>query len=253
MVPEDYDVCMLTREQKKRYFMFAFPVLFLLGYVFYSGIIVPLLMGCISIPCLRFYAKSEADKRKNILRIQLKDMLYSISSSVNAGRHLGEAISDSEEAVSLIHGVDSLITREIRYMKVQMSELNCSEETVLRNFAKRTHIREISDFADVCIICRKTGGDLAGAVYRSVQQLCENIDLKREKDVLMSQKKLESKILAVMPGLIIALIRLSSSGYLDVMYETLTGRLLMTAALAANAGSFLWCLKLTKDDNYGEN
>ena len=103
----------------------------------------------------------------------------------------------------------------------------------------------------MCIICRKTGGDLAGAVYRSVQQLCENIDLKREKDVLMSQKKLESKILAVMPGLIIALIRLSSSGYLNVMYETLTGRLLMTAALAANAGSYLWCLKLTRDDNYG--
>lgn len=179
-------------------------------------------------------------------------MLYSISSSVNAGRHLGEAISESEDSVVMIHGPDSIIVNEIRHMKIQMNEMNCSEEIVMMDFAERSHVTEISDFMEVWTICRKTGGDLANAVYRAAEQLSENMDLKREKDVLMSQKKLETKILALMPGAVIALIRLSSSGYMDVMYETLTGRLLMTAAFIANIGAFIWSNRLTEGDKYLE-
>ena len=47
-------------------------------------------------------------------------------------------------------------------------------------------------------------------------------------------------LLAVMPVAVTALINLASSDYLETMYTTFTGRIIMTIALAGTVGSFLW-------------
>lgn len=62
---------------------------------------------------------------------------------------------------------------------------------------------------------------------------------------MLSQKKLESKILAVMPVALTAMINIASADYLAVMYQTFAGRLIMTAALIGTAGSFVWSTKMT--------
>jgi len=241
---------MPDKKELTEYFLVSSSIIFVVAYIFYSSAALSLLMSLLSIAGLKYYMRSKSTQRKNELRIQFKDMLYSVSASVNAGRHLGEAIQESEKTVAMLYGENSLIVKEIRYMKLKMSEVNCSEETVLNDIAERSHVSEISDFADVCIMCRKTGGDMAGVIYRAAENICEKIDLKRERDVLMSQKKLESRILAVMPSIVICLIRFTSAGYLDVMYSTAAGRIAMTAAFAANIISFVWCLKLTEGERF---
>ena len=193
---------------------------------------------------LKGYSRTLADRRKMELRIQFKDMLYSISSSVSSGRHLKEAIIDAEAPAALIHGGDSIIVREIRNMKRIMTETNCSEDVVLTDLAKRSKIREIADFTDVCITCKYTGGDLTAMIDKAVLLLGENIELQREKDVMLSQKKLESKILVVMPVALTALVNLCSADYLAVMYQTFLGRIIMTAAFLGTAGSYLWSSRM---------
>ena len=186
-----------------------------------------------------------ADRRKNALRLQFKDMLYSLSSSITSGKHLPEAIEESYGSVSLIHGKNSLLAQEIDNMVRQMKEANVTDEAVLTDLSSRSGIREIMDFSEVCITCRKTGGDLNKMIFRAVTLLSQNIDLQKEKEVLMAQKKLEIKILAVMPVAVGLLIDLTSSDYLEVMYTTILGRLLMTVAFLGTGVSFLWSLKLT--------
>lgn len=250
MVPEDYDVYIPEPKEIREFFAGSVSVLIFLGYVFYSRLIVSVVLSLLSFVGYRYYIKSRVHRRKNELMIQFKDMLYSVSASVNAGRHLGEALADSEDTLIMIYGYDCLMAREIRHMKLKMSEVNCSEEMVLMDLSDRTHISEIADFAEVCIMCRKTGGDLAGVIYRAAENLCEKIDLKRERDVLMSQKKLESRILAVMPSVVICIIRFTSSGYIDVMYDTPEGLIAMSAAFAANIFSFVWCIRLTDGERF---
>lgn len=194
---------------------------------------------------LKSYKKMLAGKRKMELRIQFKDMLYAVSSSVSSGRHLNDAISEAEDSVTLIHGSDSIMTREIRNMKKIMKETNCSEDVVLTDLANRSNIREIASFTDVCITCKYTGGDLTAMIGKAVSLLTENIELQREKDVMLSQKKLESRILVVMPVALTAMINIASADYLSVMYTTIEGRLIMTAALLGTAGSFIWSSRMT--------
>lgn len=199
-----------------------------------------MIAGAFSLLGVRVYKHALADKRKETLRVQFKDMLYSISSAIAAGRHLNEAIMESEKTVSLINGEECILAAEIRNMSRKMLETNCTADDVLRDLSLRSKVKEISDFADVCIICQRTGGDLTKMISKAVMLLTQNIELQKEKNVMLSQKKTESIILAVMPVLVTALINIAAPDYLSVMYTTLAGRLIMTAALASTIISFLW-------------
>lgn len=245
MLPEDYDIYILSRREKQNYFTITMLILFSAGYVFYKSVTVALIMCIFSAAGLPFYKRMLADRRKNALRTQFKDMLYSVSSSVMSGRHLPEAIEGSYNAVTLIHGEESILALEIKNMIRQMKQANSSDETVIKDLAERSKIREINDFADACATCRRTGGDLNRMIFHSVNLLSHNIEIQKEKEVLMAQKKLESRMLAVMPLIVTGFINMSSSDYLDCMYTTFTGRILMSAAFAGTVVSFLWSMKMT--------
>jgi len=245
MLPQDYNLYRLSRREVENYLVLTGILLFVSGYVFYQSLIFSAFMSMTSIAGLPWYRRMLADRRKNELRIQFKDMLYSVASSVTAGRYLPEAIEESYSAVSMIHGENSILAREIENMVRQMKEANSSDEAVLTDLAVRSNVRELMDFSDVCLTCRKTGGDLSRMIIRAVALLSQNIDIQKEKEVLMAQKKLESRILAAMPVVVTGFINLSSNDYLEVMYTTAAGRILMTAAFAGTAFSFLWSMKLT--------
>ncbi len=244
MVPSSYDQYTFSAKELRGYFLKCYCVLFVCAYVFYRNFPVALAAGVFSAAGLGIFRKSLIDERKNSVRAQFKDMLYSISSSITSGRHLKEAIEESLETVVLIHGEQAVLATEIRNMCRLMRETNCTAETALQDLADRSGIKEIADFTDVCVICQYTGGDLADMIAKAVMLLTQNIELQREKDVMLSQKKLECKILALMPVLVTALINLTAADYLAVMYTTLIGRFIMTMALFVNAGSFLWSMKM---------
>lgn len=243
-VPADYSSYVLSGEEKRNYFIKAVLSLFICGYVFYGNIFAAVAAGALSLAGLKTYKKALAEKRRGRLRNEFKDMLYSVSSSVSSGRHLNEAIEEAESAVALIHGSDSILAAEIRNMIRVMKETNCSEDTVLIDLSRRAGIREISDFTDVCLTCKYSGGDLTKMIGKAVYLLTQNIELQKEKEMLLSQKKLECRILAVMPVAITAFINIASADYLTMMYTTLAGRLIMTVAMAATVGSFLWSSRM---------
>ena len=250
-VPSDYSVYHLTASELRDYLIRASLALFICGYVFYGNLIAAFVAGVFSLSGIKVYKKSLADRRKSALRVQFKDLLYSVSSSVSSGRHLNEALEDSERAVALIHGRDSILAVEIRTMCRVMRDTNCTEDVVLTDLSKRSGVREIADFTDVCLTCKYSGGDLPGMISKAVYLLTQNIELEKEKEVMLSQKKMESRILAVMPVAVTALINLTSGDYLAMMYNTLTGRIIMTIALAGTVGSFLWSSQMIHADIKG--
>ncbi len=245
MIPENYDVYKLTKEEKLNYLLKSFGILFLCGYVFYADVLPALFIGGLSLLGIGIYKRSLAEKRKGELRIQFKDMLYSISSSVTSGRHMDEAIIESEKTIACLLYTSPSPRDQVKNMCRIMRETNCSEETVLIDLSERSKVREICDFTDVCLTCRTTGGDINMMIQKAVSLLTENIELQKEKEVTLSQKKLESKLLACMPVAVTGLTNMASPDYLEAMYTTAFGRVLMTIALLGTCISFLWSMKMT--------
>ena len=70
--------------------------------------------------------------------------------------------------------------------------------------------------------------------------------LKRELKKTLAQKKYESKILVILPFMIIVILNLVSPDYLAPLYDTLTGRIVMTTALSGMAISWFISKKITE-------
>ena len=137
---------------------------------------------------------------------------------------------------------------ELLRMISVIRETNCSAEPLLKDLARRSHVDEIAEFVDVCMTCRKTGGDISGLINKASEIITQNIELAREKHVMLSQKRLESRILALMPPVVIFFINMSSSDYLIMMYTTIEGRLVMAISLMGTIGSFLWSFRMISFD-----
>lgn len=187
-------------------------------------------------------------EQKTELTHQFRDMLYSVSASVSAGRHLPEALFAARENMKLIYGDQGLIVQELNTIVKGLYESKESEEQVLMSFAKRTGIEDIEDFVEIYLTCRSTGGDLEGIIIKTANVIMEKITIQREIQMLTAQKKFEGKLLMALPFIVIGFLELSSPEYLSVMYETIQGRIMMTAALIGICLAYVISSKVTAID-----
>ena len=77
------------------------------------------------------------------------------------------------------------------------------------------------------------GGNLEKIIGHTTEILTDKMNIDREIKTITSQKKVEGRIISVMPLLMLLMLNIFSYSYIEPLYITLTGRLLMTAALAA--------------------
>ena len=79
---------------------------------------------------------------------------------------------------------------------------------------------------------RKAGGDMEKVISKTADILTDKISIEKEIRAIISQKQVEAKIITVMPLVILAGLNITSSGYIDPLYETIAGRIIMTVSLA---------------------
>lgn len=244
-IPKSYDTYDLDKEEKQKYTILFAVALFIIAYIFYKSLVISACITVFSPYCLKFYAKYMCQKRKDELTLQFKDALYSISSSVAANRQIPEAIKDACGHMQMIHGADSYIATEFMNMTKRIHESKESEEHVLSEFAQRANIDDIWNFYDVYITCKETGGDLEKVLTKTTKVIMEKISIYAEIKTQTAQKKLEAKILALMPIIATLFLQVCSPDYISVMYETFLGRCIMTSALLGIVIAYLLSMKIT--------
>ena len=96
----------------------------------------------------------------------------------------------------------------------------------------RSGCQDIESFTDVYLSVRETGGDMEKVISKTADILTDKISIEKEIRAIISQKQVEAKIITVMPLVILAGLNITSSGYIDPLYETIAGRIIMTVSLA---------------------
>ena len=129
------------------------------------------------------------------------------------------------------------LTREFNRINSQI-KVSVPVETLLFDLAERTELEDIENFATVFASAKRTGGNMTEIIRSSARTIGEKIDVEREIETTLAAKKYEQKILSVMPCAIILYMQLSSPGFLDVLYNTAFGAIVMTLCLAVYAGAF---------------
>ena len=144
-----------------------------------------------------------------------------------------------------MYGAESMIYQEF-YKIVQGITNGIGIEVLMRRFAERMKLAEIWEFADIFAIAKRSGGNLTEIIYETAAIISEKIDVEKEIQVLLAAKRLEQNIMSVIPFAIILYVSAASSGYFDVLYETIAGRTVMSICLAVYAAAYIMGVKITE-------
>lgn len=218
--------------------------LFLVGYVFYQNMVWAGLISLFGLKYPKMHKKQVIKKRKNMLLLQFKDMLYSLSSAVSAGNSVEKALrvvlEDMEQQYS---DPNVFIIRELELMVNRLS-MNKTVEDVIGDFAARSHIEDIQTFSNIFEIAKRTGGNLIEIIRNTTQIIADKIETKTEIDTMISGQKMEQKVLTVLPVGLVFFLTKTGGGFMDPMFTTPIGRIIATVSLAIILIGTFWSKKI---------
>ena len=242
----DYDKYELSRREWMISFLAGYAVIFFVCLLFYHSIILSVTAGFAAVFVPALYAEEKALKRKELLTMQFKDMLYSLSASFASGRQMQNALGEAYENLLMIYSEKTPMVRELKYMLRGIEQNRENEEALLTDFAVRSHQEDIISFVDVYKACRTTGGDMEKVIANSTKVMMDKMEIEKEIRALTAQKKFEGRIISIMPLTVVLFLNIFSPDYLAVMYETVSGRRVMTVSLAGIVAAYRMMMKLTE-------
>ncbi|WP_438347422.1 type II secretion system F family protein [Paenibacillus sp. FA6] len=214
-----------------------------IGYLFYHQWIVSLLIACSGWFIPGFWRKHMLDRRRAAMNLHFKQALFSLSSSLSAGRSVENGF---REAVADLRMLDPEAENDlIMELNIICARMEYGEpiEDALQDFSRRASMEDITNFADVFTTCKRTGGDLVEVVRRTSNIISEKLDIQQEISVMVAQKKFESKAILVAPIFMICFMNVSSPDYMLPMYSGV-GFIITTFSLAVLGACTIWITKI---------
>lgn len=227
--------CILWKDWRKKDFVIWFGMSVVLAFFFYRNG-----MGLfVTLPAAHFLIfitkGAEAIGRIRTEREQFKECIHSVAASLRAGYAPVGAFAESRKDMVMMYGIDSEIVRRLDGVQIGIKN-NQSLEELLLQWGRDSDAEEVSEFAEVFAIAKRSGGSVLGVIENTALMIQNRMEAEREIETLLSNKRMEQKIMSAMPFLLVLYLQLGNPGYFDVLYGNAFGVAVMTVML----GVFLW-------------
>lgn len=207
-----------------------------IAWLFYRSYWGMVLFPVIAVFYGRQYKGKQIKKRKEQLLREFKDTMQAVSAALLAGYSMENAWREAEKEITELLGESSLMYAEVHQLNSAVC-MNEPLEKVLSDFAARSGCEEIESFSEVFSFAKRSGGDFPKIIRTTVQKLTGRMEVEREIATCLAGKKLEGRIMNVMPMGILAYMTLTSGNFLDVLYGNVTGIFVMSLALLVYAAT----------------
>lgn len=214
-------------------------LILLVAYLFYGSIWPSIFLSPYLIFHMKAWKQKQIQKKKQEFRLQFTEAIQAISASLQVGYSSENALKEAFVDLQLIYPKDARILKELYYMIRQM-EMNLSLEQIFHEFGKRTKDPDVELFATVFSLSKRAGGDMVEVIRNAVWQIGEKIEVKQEIELMIAAKKMEFRIMSLIPLGMILYIKLSFASFMDVLYGNLVGVVFMSICLLFYAGAYEW-------------
>lgn len=201
-----------------------------LTYLFYDSVLAVLILLPLGICYLHECREESCRKKEMEFRTQFQNSIQIVSSLLKAGYSVENAFRETEKELRPLYPQESRIRKEFERMKREL-DMNLSVEQVLKNFAKRIQQEDVENFVTVFATAKRIGGDSIRILRDTVRMIAGKIETEREIETLLASKKLEFRIMCVIPLGIIFYMRFAFPEFLAVLYGNLIGVFLMSVCL----------------------
>lgn len=241
----DYDSYVMGFRERLIYTGAAVVVIFAVAFIFYRSFLFSSLLVPFALLYPRIKTRDIISKRKKELNIQFKDMLYSLSSSISAGKTVEAAFREVLKDLSVLYPEpETFILVEVRRI-ISRLEMNETMETALYDFAMRAKLEDVDNFVNVFNICKRSGGNIAEVIKNTSAIINDRIEVGQEVDTMLAERKFEQKVLNIVPILMILMLSATAPEYMSPVFSTGTGRFTMSVSIVLLALAWLISSKVS--------
>ena len=180
--------------------------------------------------------EQKLEERNKKVAMEFQTMLKNVSSSLLAGFSLENAFVEAEKELKQMYGEKSYMFLELQNINKKVG-VNIPLEEPLEDLAERTGMEDIYNFIDILSFAKRAGGNFVEIIDNTINKMWAKYETAREIDVAISAKKLEQKVMSVIPVVLLAYMKLTSAEYMSVLYGNVAGVLFMTVCLLAYGGA----------------
>jgi tight adherence protein B len=196
--------------------------LFLMGGV--EAYLVAAVGGILGYNLPKFWLNRKRKQRVDKLNAQLPEALTIISNSLKAGFGLLQALSAAGD--QLEHPISTELQRTIHEMNV-----GSSAEVALLALSERGGSYDLDIVVTAILVQRTVGGNLGEILDTVAHTMRERIRIRGEIQTLTAQQKLTGIVIGLLPLVVAGLFQLMSPGYMDPLFTTTMGKVMVGAAV----------------------
>lgn len=227
------EVCELLKDM-----VVGLAILLCISYFFYHSFIPVILLSPLLIVYRKLCEIERERLRRQKLSLQFKDGILAVSAALKAGYSIENAFHEAYKDLCHLYKPEDEILQEFLYINRQLAN-NMVLESLLLDFAKRSRVEEIKDFAEVFSIAKRSGGNLNKIIEHTALLIGEKIQVKRDIQTILAARKFEQKVMNVVPLFILFYIDVTSPGFFKPMYGNPGGICIMTICLIVYFAAFL--------------
>lgn len=224
MTTWNYNVYYMTKKEKVLYFLLAFLVGAVVGYVFFGGLFKnefyeatmktrisdAVVMVIIGVIAGRIYLPMRTQqillKRKAGLKLQFRDLLDSLNTSLNAGNNVQDSFQSAHNDLQLQYGESADIVYELEVILSGVMN-NFAIEDMLMDLGVRSAIDDIKSFAQVFEVCYRKGGNIKDIIRNTQSILGDKMTIEQDIETMMTANRSEINIMLIMPVVLVGMMK----------------------------------------------
>lgn len=226
----DYHVYHYSLREHVRYFSEAALIILLISYLFYHSLLAVFLIIPFYPVFLKIREQQLLRQQKQELCQQFKETIFSVAAALNAGYSVENAWREAKTELVQTYGEHALMVQELQHILAHLL-MNVPLEELLHDFARRSDLEDVSNFCQVFFFAKRSGGDFIGIIRATAERIGQKIELQRQLEADLAARRLESRIMNVVPLVILLYLNLTSPGYFDLLYGNVSGICIMSVCL----------------------
>lgn len=209
-----------------------------LSYFFYRSVWACIPLSPLGVLCFRSLRRKKLEKVRQELATQFRECILSAATSLQAGYSAENAFLECGKDMKLMYGENAPICKELNLIRRGLM-INISLEELLQDLAQRSDCEEISQFARIFSLAKRSSGNMAEIIKSSAALIGKQLEQRQEIQTLLAGRRMELNIMKAMPFGILFYISVGTPGYFDVLYHNLTGVAVMTGCLAVYLAAYM--------------
>ena len=153
-----------------------------------------------------------------------------ISNGLQAGYSLEKAILFAKAELERLFEEKSVLSPYVHVMNQKIA-MNVQVEKAFEEFAVAIDLDEAMSLSEIISYAKRSGGDYGKHIRNTAGKIEEKLAVRQEIDTITTAKRLELKVMCVMPLGILAYITLTSSSFVEPLYGNAIGIILMSICL----------------------